>query len=284
MDTNGQLKYDIWDPTGNITALVESPAVPADRPAVASVLMQKHPEVEQVGFVRFPEDAGSPVDAELCMAGGEFCGNASICAAALFLLKKGGGSDGTPVPVRLKVSGAEQAVEVSIGRNADGSFGACVTYPPLLGIAARQLSFDGRSETLQAVCLQGISHIIIRPDSCFWDLREDPAKAEAALRDWCALLGADCLGLMFLEAEGAAYRLIPFVFVPGSGTFFRENSCASGSAAAAVLLASECGHPVTLELREPGGCLRAGCDPSSGRIFLFGQARLAGSFTMDFPS
>ena len=277
MGTNVQLKYEIWDPTGNITALVESPVPPAERPAAASVLMQAHPEVEQVGFVCFPEEAGSPVDAELCMAGGEFCGNASICTAAMFLLKKGIGC-GTSVPVRLRVSGAEQAVEVTIRRDADGSFSACVIYPPLLGVTAQQLFFGGRSETLRAVCLQGITHIIIRPDSCFWSLREDPAGAEAALRDWCPLLGADCLGLMFLETEDAAYRLTPFVFVPGSGTFFRENSCASGSAAAAVLLASESGQPVTLTLLEPGGCLEAGCDPSSGKILLYGMTRLLGSY------
>ena len=151
-------------------------------------------------------------------------------------------------------------------------------YPPLLGVTAQQLFFGGRSETLWAVCLQGITHIIIRPDSCFWSLREDPAGAEAALRDWCALLGAECLGLMFLEAKDTSYRLTPFVFVPGSGTFFRENSCASGSAAAAVLLASESGQPVTLTLLEPGGCLEAGCDPSSGKILLYGMTRLLGSY------
>lgn len=282
--TNGQLKYSILDPTGNITALVESPVVLNEQPAAAAALMQVHPEVEQVGFVRFSDDAGAAADADLRMAGGEFCGNASICAAALFLLKKGLDSDGSPVPVHLQVSGAAQTVEVLISREPDGSFSAAVTYPPILGIFPHRLDFAERSERLPVICLQGISHIIIRPGSCFWALRDDPAAAEAALRNWCALLSADCLGLMFLETDEAPYRLTPFVYVPGSGTFFRENSCASGSAAAAVLLASESGRPVMLTLREPGGCLKAECDPSSGKILLCGQTRLTGSFTMELPA
>ena len=85
MLSNEPIRYSILDPSGNITALVES-AVGADaRAAVAAELMRRHPEVEQVGFVRRTEP-GDPVRAELNMAGGEFCGNASLCTAALLLL------------------------------------------------------------------------------------------------------------------------------------------------------------------------------------------------------
>ena len=45
------LKYYIFDPTGNITALVESGVAAADQPAVASRIMERHPDVEQVGFL-----------------------------------------------------------------------------------------------------------------------------------------------------------------------------------------------------------------------------------------
>ena len=71
------------DPTGNITALVESSAEVSRQPFIADLIMQKHPEVEQVGFVEFGEQV------KLRMAGGEFCGNASMCAAALYLSRKG---------------------------------------------------------------------------------------------------------------------------------------------------------------------------------------------------
>ena len=59
------------------------------------------------------------------------------------------------------------------------------------------------------------------------------------------------IGLIFLEPDGPDFRMTPFVYVPGSGTFFRENSCASGSAAAAMYLAAERSVPVSLTLLEP---------------------------------
>ena len=75
-----QIKYSIFDPTGNITALVESQIPAAEQPTVAAAVMERHPSVEQVGFVRFDPASDPPVS--LRMAGGEFCGNATMCAAA----------------------------------------------------------------------------------------------------------------------------------------------------------------------------------------------------------
>ena len=85
--SGGPLRYCILDPTGNITALAESPVAHGDQPAAAEAIMRRHPEVEQVGFVRFGADAAGGLAGELRMAGGEFCGNASMSAAALFLMR-----------------------------------------------------------------------------------------------------------------------------------------------------------------------------------------------------
>ena len=130
------------------------------------------------------------------------------------------------------------------------------------------------SDQLPLVRMEGISHIIIGPDSPFFSLQEDRSAVEEALRTRCALLSADGLGLIFLEPEGPDYRLTPFVYIPGSGTFFRENSCASGSAAAAMVLAARSGAPVSLTLHEPGGILRAESDPLSGKTQLTIRTRL----------
>ena len=81
------IKYSILDPTGNITALVESEVAVERQPAAAEAIMKRHTEVEQVGFVRFDPEEG--IDAQLRMAGGEFCGNASLCTAALYLMRNG---------------------------------------------------------------------------------------------------------------------------------------------------------------------------------------------------
>ena len=81
------LRYSIFDPTGNITALVESPVDESEQPAVAASIMARHTAVEQVGFVRLSDKKTAP--AALRMAGGEFCANASMSAAALSALRLG---------------------------------------------------------------------------------------------------------------------------------------------------------------------------------------------------
>ena len=269
------VRFCILDPTGNITALVEMPAEIARQPEIAAGIMRLRPEVEQVGFVRFTEEGG--VDAELRMAGGEFCGNASMCAAALILIRRGL-SHGE---LLLRVSGADRPAAVSLRHEGSGTFGAEIQMPPALGITEKEFDFDGISGTLPLVRMAGISHLIIEPSSPFFALPEDRPAAERAVREFCEKLRADGLGLMFLEGGGDERNLTPLVYVPGGGTTFWENSCASGSAAVGMYLAARHGAPAELTLHEPGGALRVSCDPANGEIRLRGGVSFVGEF--EFP-
>ena len=78
----GPLSYALLDPTGNMTLLAETPVPEAAQPLTAKRLMALEPATEQVGFVSKTEDGIG-----LRMAGGEFCGNASMSAAVLYLLR-----------------------------------------------------------------------------------------------------------------------------------------------------------------------------------------------------
>jgi diaminopimelate epimerase len=212
------------------------------------------------------------------MAGGEFCGNATMCAAALFAIRSGlqGGA------VHVEVSGASAPLEVTLERQAALSFGAAVCLPPALGIDGLRLAgelFPGSEPlTLPMVKMEGISHIIIEPDSGFFGLKDDPALAESLLRSWCGELGAECLGMMFLGETGAANKegassrqMTPLVYVPGADTMFWENSCASGTAAAGMYLAAKTGAAVDVTLDEPAGQLRVESDPATGQTVLHGS-------------
>jgi diaminopimelate epimerase len=272
------LKYCIFDPTGNITALVETAVDIAEQPAVAARIMELEPDVEQVGFISYAEDpaaGGAPVS--LRMAGGEFCGNATMCAAALFAIRSG--LQGGAVPV--KVWGISAPFEVLLERQAALNYSAAVSIPPALDMDELRLA-DGMlpgsdSLNLPIVRMEGISHVIIEPDSGFFGLKDDPALAETLLKGWCGVLGAECLGMMFL-GEGAALRtLVPLVYVPGADTMFWENSCASGSAAAGMYLAARAGSSVDITFEEPAGRLRVESDPASGLTVLHGSAILLGS-------
>ena len=268
------IRYSIFDPTGNITALVESPVDESEQRAVAASIMARHAAVEQVGFVRLPDEKSAP--AALRMAGGEFCANASMSAASLWALRLGL-CEGE---LSLAVSGAEDAVAVRLKQEDESCFSAAVRMPEAREITAIPFVFEGLSGTIPLVRMEGIDHAVLTPDCPFFALRDRPSAAEKAVRELCASLGAVCLGLMFLEGESAQRRLTPLVYVPGSRTLFWESSCASGSAAAGMLLARQSGERTELELIEPGGVLRVESDPQKGETRLFGRTRLRGEYSV----
>ena len=272
-ETKDDWRVSIFDPTGNITALVETPVAPERQSAAAAFIMTRFPNVEQVGFVKL--DSDSPESVELRMAGGEFCGNASASAAALSLLRNGGCAadpDGWGT-VSLRVSGVSGEVPVRLKRETEDVFRTAVRMPPVLTFTEEEFSYGEREGTLPVVRAEGISHAIVTEDSVFFDLLKDKSAAEDAVRKQCAELEADCLGWMFLEGKAPSLRLTPLVYVPGSGTMFWESSCASGSAAVGAALAEKSGAPIRLELSEPCGVLTVESEGLRGETNLLGRTR-----------
>ena len=127
---------------------------------------------------------------------------------------------------------------------------------------------------------EGITHLIIREDAEDAPGRSNAAKvrqeAEHLAPLWCEALGAEALGLMFLnETEGT---MKPLVYVPAAGTLVWENSCASGTTASGAFLAQQqSGDGVTgdfrISLRQPGGSLSIRAE-KDGKLFLGGTVRL----------
>ena len=246
--------YYLANPTGNITILVETPVKRESQPSVALELMKKEPTAEQVGFIE--KENGK---FHLQMAGGEFCGNATMSAACVYALENNIKSG----QVTLSVSGAPNPVSVYINR-IDDIFYADVEMPKADEIIDVSLPLDlsGMSEfsganayfcdlspknciTLPLVKKSGIFHLIC----------EKPfplEKAEELMPLWCRILGADGLGFMLLEGE----KLTPIVYVPAANTLFRESSCASGTTAVGEYLSKKSGKDIELSLRQPGGTLK----------------------------
>ena len=259
------MTYTLFDPTGNITALIGGDVSREE----AAKLMQMHPEVEQAGFIReaFPEEDG---DVMLKMAGGEFCGNASMCAAVWYAGKYGLQCG----KVRLDVSGAEDIIMVRIKKTGTDSYLAEVGMPPALGIDEAELEFAGLKEKAPLVRYQGIEHLVIEEDSPFFSLLKEREKAEEAVKEWCGKIHAPGLGLMFVKATEAGCRLTPLVYIPGSDTLFWEHSCASGSSAVCVYIADKEGCDVSLNLSQPGGVLKVKSDPRGLETWLSGNVKV----------
>ena len=54
-----RIQYCKFDPTGNITALVETAVDIAEQPEVAARIMEREPDVEQVGFITYADESGA---------------------------------------------------------------------------------------------------------------------------------------------------------------------------------------------------------------------------------
>lgn len=240
-----KVKYYLLNPTQNITVIVETPTEISMQPSVAERIMELEPTAEQVGFV-----SGE----NLRMAGGEFCGNASMSAAVLLGRRLKAGESRT---VELTVSGADGKVPVSITAKGDESFTGTVNMPVPIDISDVMLEFNGKAITVPAVKFGGITHLIFEFDA-------EKTAIEKSVKKWCADIGADALGVMLLDIENS--KLTPLVYVPNAGTMFWESSCASGTSAVGAYLYSKNKCPIKYDFDEPGGVLTVETDGKNLRL------------------
>ena len=266
------IDYHYIDPTGNITLLVETGVKEKDRPEIAGMIMEHEPLAEQAGFV----SDSSSCDIRLSMAAGEFCGNATMSAAALFCEREGL-KIGRSRRVSVEASGCSEPVLVDITRKEDDIcrhfYDGTVHMPLHKKISKQRLEYKGREYEPYVVDFDGITHIIA-PDE---DIRLSDVEAEEAVVIWQRALDAKCLGIMFVSYDKADRNKIglrPLVYVPGVKTCFWESSCASGTTAVgACHIKNGMDDDAVLTVSEPGGILtvRKG---SGGHVILGGSVAL----------
>ena len=248
--------YYYADPTGNITLLAPFPQDTANFSKEAARLMKLEPAAEQVGFLG---SGGPGYDISLQMAGGEFCGNATLSAAAVFYKNAGCRSDEAGM-VYVSASGTAAPVPVRIMQTGGNTFKGPVSMPAQLELITADFKCSGKDYSLPAVQFEGITHLL-----SFSPLQKE--TAERIVKEQCIVLQADALGLIQIETE--TETLLPVVYVPKSGTLFWEGSCASGTAAAGFYLREICG-PGKWEFTEPAGRLTIEA-PADGRLLLSGS-------------
>ena len=274
-----EVEYCIFDPTGNITALVETEVDVPSQPEVAAEIMCRHSDVEQVGFVRMyaPGEGPDGASVYLRMAGGEFCGNATMSSAALFA-KRNEEHFGDIGYAGVEVDGISQPFSVQLRREDANWWAAGVLMPPAKSIDELRMTAEdypaAELGTLPVVRMEGIDHIMIEEKSFYYNLKDNRSLTESLIKTICGVLDSECLGMMFLADGGKERELTPLVYVPGADTMFWENSCASGSVAVGQYLAAKTGKAVSVALKEPGGTLVAESDPETGGTWLFGGTKL----------
>lgn len=229
------IQYSIWNPNGNITALVSTDIEPEKRVMVADAIMKKEPTVEQVGFL----SAGNKdYDIQLDMAGDEFCGNATLCAACSVAKKE---------KVAVKVAGSDECVIASVARE-NNLFCATAKMPSPVRKQEIKLFYDNREYPAYLVDFDSIVHCVVTE-------MEDIPDIEKAIKQWCDDFYADALGIMFYNEKTNDLR--PIVYVRKANTLFVENSCASGTTAIGYYLLSKGFKNTQKNIVQPGGCITA---------------------------
>jgi len=238
-----KLDFIKMSPTQNMTIIVKTPVTRADHSRVAALLMDyAGVYAEQAGFIEAPTIHGA--HARLQMMGGEFCGNAAMCMAALSARNEGIPRGETRM-VPVEISGADGILNARVTR-MDDHYACRVDMPLPHRIEQR--------ESYSVVYLPGIAHAVIKCD----DPEARRPYAESALRAIAAGIDEEAVGLMLYSP--AQNRLLPLVYVKPTDTMVWERGCGSGSAAVGALMCHESKMAVEVPLSQPGGVITARAD------------------------
>ena len=223
------IKYHIFDPTKNITILVETIVDINDQPKIAKSLMDKNPSTEQVGFVKFDTDGNTM----LRMAGGEFCGNATMCAGIYAALNND--DKFSKCIKKIYVDALDKFIDVEVKRIDENTFVCVVNMPHAKSVKKIKFSND---EIYEIVELDGISHIIVDIENyekenknLNFDINNINFKKyfEDKIKKISDFLNINSLGIIFYDKK--KNNITPLVYVKNADTVYWENSCASGSIA-----------------------------------------------------
>ena len=265
------MNYIFANPSGNITVLVTTDVPETERLSVVQEMFKAVPTCEQVGFV----SVLGPKRIRLEMMGGEFCGNATMSAAAY--LASMNDSEGT---FTVESSGVDEPVEVEIKRKSDSCgdlangknceqvyIGTLEMPMPELG---RIECKTAGGETVQCplINLDGISHMLM-PENLY--TREE---MESSIKRIADEIGVPALGMIKSLGgnSGGDVAIEPLVYVKESNTLVWENGCASGSIATAFYRFKKDGCAETA-VRNPGGVLTVRFE--GGKVFITGEVSLS---------
>ncbi len=247
------IEYYVLNPTGNITALVVNCGIDESRyNTICSEIMKRHKTVEQVGFVDLNRD-----NPYLRMTGGEFCGNATMSAAALFHKLK----DSALHTVYVEVYGSKSLFPINITEN-NNIYLTSISIDRPTDIRNCSFEIEANEFNFPIVFMDGIAHIIA-------DKTLGKSDAELLVKRYCEALRYPAMGIMLYDNQ--TDKVEPLVYVKSCDTLFFENSCISGSCALAAYLGETNIDKTEASLIQPGGTIKTILDKNYNKIRLFGS-------------
>jgi len=183
----GKVEYCIFNPGGNLTALVfDNGYKGSQRKVINDAILNKHKCVEQVGFI-------SKNRIELEMAGGEFCGNATRCAVKYYLYNS------LEQKCLIKVSGIKENLLTGIDKENN----VWVNIPIK---SVNQTIEDG----YKIVEIEGITHIVIDEERSKRYLKNKEILKEYAREIISKFkINDKAVGVLFTEMKDKFIKLYP---------------------------------------------------------------------------
>ena len=246
MNSKLTVKYYYFNPTKNYTILVESTFNETSHKEIAKKLMEIEKEAEQVGFIKYDKNN----NISLRMAGGEFCGNATMCAGVyaaindkdfkerinnnneeISFLENNSDINKNRINKRVFTEALNKYIDVDIEIISNKSFSCSVNMPRAKSI--KKIKLPNNNE-YTIVNYDGISHIIIENNlekniSVVNKTKIGEDYYENIINTLCDDLNLPSLGIIFFDNNKKSIK--PLIYVKNADTLYWENSCASGSIA-----------------------------------------------------
>lgn len=201
-----RVQYKIYNPAGNITALVIGDNYTLEeRKLINDKIMKNDSRIEQVGFV-------STNKKKLTMAGGEFCGNATRSAILYYKMDE-----------NEKIEINNQLIKGGISSNN-----------VWCQLDINNYKFNIIDEKIYKIELDGITIIVISEEVSKEYLKKDIKVEAQKIIDKYRLINNEAVGVMFLEKIDEI-KIYPVVWVKAVNTLFLENACGSGTIATSIL-------------------------------------------------
>ncbi|MBQ7516131.1 MAG: diaminopimelate epimerase [Schwartzia sp.] len=231
-------------PCRNTTVFLEGDVRPEDYAAIANLAMDSdYLAAEQAGFLAAPRDDGAVLRLE--MAGGEFCGNATLALAALAVTR---GLAEVETEFLVECSGAETPLACVVEARSRGRYLVGAEMPGAQSVTPLTIPAAGREFSGGLVELPGIRHF------CFAaDVPPTRREYDAILDALFASGEAGAYGVIPYQRQGTACTIRPYVGVADTKSRVFEQACGSGSLALGIWLGRDGDGRFTVS--QPGGTI-----------------------------
>lgn len=268
-----KLNYVKISPAQNMTILITDYVDPKDYKKVSTAVMSYDSlNAEQVGFIVKPTHQLSNIRIE--MAGGEFCGNALLSAAA-YGTYKGICPIGS---FYMDSSGVESSLRCETKSISQNRYVVTGEMPD--PVAIEKFSISGSFGSLEGslVDLNGISHFVA-------DGELELHLYDELLSELIDVTSSEAIGIIpYRQYASDKFEIKPFVYVRDSGSKVFERACGSGSYSLGAHLSLN-HRDRDIEVYQPGGVIHVGVGSrnfistevvisSEGVVYIDGMDRL----------